>query len=157
MLLTLFVAGAVAKVGDQPSFLFILGDDIGWADFSYNNGQLRLRLLLRLWMFIAERDYTFTIPWWSRNGSLTTHQGVGVDSWDNQNARFSYRQNGGNVCYYHSTGKAPYLPAHLKAWMNQHNLLSYFTNCRRDSLFPHSRHRWVFRLSTSQLHIYFIS
>ena len=21
-----------------PSFLFILGDDIGWADFSYNNG-----------------------------------------------------------------------------------------------------------------------
>eukprot|EP00038_Savillea_parva_P008746 m.178892 g.178892 ORF g.178892 m.178892 type:complete len:646 (+) comp14648_c0_seq1:135-2072(+) len=23
---------------DTPSFLFILGDDIGWADFSYNNG-----------------------------------------------------------------------------------------------------------------------
>jgi arylsulfatase A len=31
-------AGALAAVGDQPSFLFILGDDIGWADFSYNNG-----------------------------------------------------------------------------------------------------------------------
>eukprot|EP00729_Bicosta_minor_P010591 gene10591-22055_t len=29
---------AKAKVGDQPSFLFILGDDIGWQDFSYNNG-----------------------------------------------------------------------------------------------------------------------
>lgn len=25
----------------QPSFLFILGDDIGWADFSYNNGTAR--------------------------------------------------------------------------------------------------------------------
>lgn len=23
---------------DQPSFLFMLGDDIGWADFRYNNG-----------------------------------------------------------------------------------------------------------------------
>ena len=34
----LFFAVAAAKVGDQPSFLFILGDDIGWADFSYNNG-----------------------------------------------------------------------------------------------------------------------
>jgi arylsulfatase A len=22
----------------QPSFLFLLGDDIGWADFAYNNG-----------------------------------------------------------------------------------------------------------------------
>ena len=29
---------AQAKVGDEPSFLFILGDDIGWQDFSYNNG-----------------------------------------------------------------------------------------------------------------------
>lgn len=28
----------VAAVGEQPSFLFILGDDIGWSDFSYNNG-----------------------------------------------------------------------------------------------------------------------
>lgn len=27
-----------AAVGDEPSFLFILGDDIGWQDFSYNNG-----------------------------------------------------------------------------------------------------------------------
>ena len=25
-------------VGRPPSFLFILGDDIGWADFSYNGG-----------------------------------------------------------------------------------------------------------------------
>ena len=24
--------------GTPPSFLFILGDDIGWADFRYNNG-----------------------------------------------------------------------------------------------------------------------
>eukprot|EP00750_Incisomonas_marina_P002570 INCI1244.2.p1 GENE.INCI1244.2~~INCI1244.2.p1 ORF type:complete len:657 (-),score=87.74 INCI1244.2:42-2012(-) len=31
-------AAAVSSVGEQPSFLFILGDDIGWADFSYNNG-----------------------------------------------------------------------------------------------------------------------
>ena len=30
------MSAAAAK--DQPSFLFILGDDIGWADFSYNNG-----------------------------------------------------------------------------------------------------------------------
>jgi arylsulfatase A-like enzyme len=27
-----------ATPGAEPSFLFILGDDIGWADFSYNNG-----------------------------------------------------------------------------------------------------------------------
>ncbi len=26
-------AAVTAAVGDQPSFLFILGDDIGWADF----------------------------------------------------------------------------------------------------------------------------
>eukprot|EP00051_Salpingoeca_urceolata_P021108 m.325608 g.325608 ORF g.325608 m.325608 type:complete len:485 (-) comp19735_c0_seq20:112-1566(-) len=29
---------AAAKPGSKPSFLFILGDDIGWADFGYNNG-----------------------------------------------------------------------------------------------------------------------
>eukprot|EP01051_Picozoa_sp_SAG22_P006223 SAG22_NODE_400_length_11089_cov_6.934668_8_plen_357_part_00 len=29
---------AGAAVDPAPSFLFILGDDIGWADFSYNNG-----------------------------------------------------------------------------------------------------------------------
>ena len=23
---------------EKPSFLFLLGDDIGWSDFSYNNG-----------------------------------------------------------------------------------------------------------------------
>lgn len=28
----------VNRVTDEPSFLFILGDDIGWADFHYNNG-----------------------------------------------------------------------------------------------------------------------
>ena len=31
-------AGAPAAPTEEPSFLFILGDDIGWADFSYNNG-----------------------------------------------------------------------------------------------------------------------
>ena len=45
MRLAVLVAAATAvysPVGAQPfstpSFLFILGDDIGWADFSYNNG-----------------------------------------------------------------------------------------------------------------------
>eukprot|EP01050_Picozoa_sp_SAG11_P006391 SAG11_NODE_494_length_8948_cov_2.882699_1_plen_116_part_00 len=28
----------VAQSESPPSFLFILGDDIGWADFRYNNG-----------------------------------------------------------------------------------------------------------------------
>lgn len=36
--LTFAAAGANAADTSQPSFLFILGDDIGWADFSYNNG-----------------------------------------------------------------------------------------------------------------------
>ena len=27
-----------SQAAGSPSFLFILGDDIGWADFSYNNG-----------------------------------------------------------------------------------------------------------------------
>ena len=40
VLLSLLGAGAAtaAVPGKQPSFLFILGDDIGWSDFSYNNG-----------------------------------------------------------------------------------------------------------------------
>ena len=29
---------ALAAAFSQPSFLFMLGDDIGWADFRYNNG-----------------------------------------------------------------------------------------------------------------------
>ena len=29
---------AAPPAGSPPSFLFILGDDIGWADFKYNNG-----------------------------------------------------------------------------------------------------------------------
>jgi len=38
--LTLLAAGLVgfSSAADTPSFLFILGDDIGWADFGYNNG-----------------------------------------------------------------------------------------------------------------------
>ena len=33
------VATALANDREHaPSFLFILGDDIGWADFRYNNG-----------------------------------------------------------------------------------------------------------------------
>lgn len=35
---TMAFMAAAAKDAGQPSFLFILGDDIGWADFSYNNG-----------------------------------------------------------------------------------------------------------------------
>jgi hypothetical protein len=31
-------AALAAVPGKEPSFLFILGDDIGWADFRYNNG-----------------------------------------------------------------------------------------------------------------------
>ena len=35
-------AAAAAKLktpdAEMPSFLFVLGDDIGWADFHYNNG-----------------------------------------------------------------------------------------------------------------------
>lgn len=38
LLLVGSLAVASAAVSSQPSFLFILGDDIGWADFSYNNG-----------------------------------------------------------------------------------------------------------------------
>ena len=41
-LLLLLGEAAAAKAGKskqkQPSFLFILGDDIGWGDFGYNNG-----------------------------------------------------------------------------------------------------------------------
>jgi arylsulfatase A-like enzyme len=36
-LLALVLLPAASAAGD-PSFLFILGDDIGWSDFSYNNG-----------------------------------------------------------------------------------------------------------------------
>ena len=40
-LLVLHVPAAAAVAAPpvgSPSFLFILGDDIGWADFRYNNG-----------------------------------------------------------------------------------------------------------------------
>jgi arylsulfatase A-like enzyme len=37
MLLCLAAAAAGAR-SDLPSFLFLLGDDIGWADMSWNNG-----------------------------------------------------------------------------------------------------------------------
>ena len=37
LLLSSMVAAA-PPAGSPPSFLFILGDDIGWADFRYNNG-----------------------------------------------------------------------------------------------------------------------
>ena len=30
--------GGGLRAAGTPSFLFILGDDIGWADFRYNNG-----------------------------------------------------------------------------------------------------------------------
>ena len=38
-------AAAKAPAGDAPlpSFLFILADDIGWADFGYNGGTARAR------------------------------------------------------------------------------------------------------------------
>ena len=39
LLLPLLLASlSQAAPGDKPSFLFILGDDIGWADFGYNGG-----------------------------------------------------------------------------------------------------------------------
>lgn len=44
MMLQLLTAAVAAltsttpPAGSPPSFLFILGDDIGWADFKYNNG-----------------------------------------------------------------------------------------------------------------------
>ena len=38
LLLGSLLPATFAAVGDEPSFLFILGDDIGWQDFSYNNG-----------------------------------------------------------------------------------------------------------------------
>lgn len=36
----LLLAGGAAEAAPSasPSFLFLMGDDIGWADFSYNNG-----------------------------------------------------------------------------------------------------------------------
>lgn len=37
-LLAAAAAMTAASVGEEPSFLFLLGDDIGWADFAYNNG-----------------------------------------------------------------------------------------------------------------------
>ena len=37
MTAAVFLPSVVAP-GRPPSFLFILGDDIGWADFSYNGG-----------------------------------------------------------------------------------------------------------------------
>jgi arylsulfatase A-like enzyme len=38
LLLTLSFTCVVSQPSSQPSFLFMLGDDIGWSDFSYNNG-----------------------------------------------------------------------------------------------------------------------
>jgi arylsulfatase A-like enzyme len=37
-MMLLALAMLLAAQAADPSFLFILGDDIGWADFSYNNG-----------------------------------------------------------------------------------------------------------------------
>lgn len=36
--LLLLAGAASAAPSASPSFLFLMGDDIGWADFSYNNG-----------------------------------------------------------------------------------------------------------------------
>ena len=81
----LFPAVAAAKVGDQPSFLFILGDDIGWADFSYNNGTDLPPFLLSASLFFRRMCVCVcvcvcacvNVVSCSRNGSLTTHQGMG--------------------------------------------------------------------------------
>ena len=40
MMLLPLIAVATANKSPLPSFLMILGDDIGWADFKWNNGEL---------------------------------------------------------------------------------------------------------------------
>eukprot|EP01065_Artemidia_motanka_P046058 TRINITY_DN6879_c0_g2_i4.p1 TRINITY_DN6879_c0_g2~~TRINITY_DN6879_c0_g2_i4.p1 ORF type:complete len:629 (+),score=238.06 TRINITY_DN6879_c0_g2_i4:52-1938(+) len=54
------VAAAAAAAADQPSFLFILGDDIGWGDFGYNNGTAKT---------------PFVDAWAKRDGTIVMQDG----------------------------------------------------------------------------------
>lgn len=57
---------AAATADRPPSFLFILGDDIGWADFSYNNGTARSPNI-KAW---TEADGTITMQDFHSGGTV---------------------------------------------------------------------------------------
>lgn len=65
-LLPLLASSVVAAPDRPPSFLFILGDDIGWGDFSYNNGTAKSPNI-KAW---TEADGTITMQDFHSGGTV---------------------------------------------------------------------------------------